>query len=74
MAMIDDFRANIIGGGARPNQFKVEINTPPGIATGLDNPPLILKKRRGRPPRPCKQLCQHRLRSSLGFQKDRHLD
>jgi len=37
MAMIDDFRANIIGGGARPNQFKVEINTPPGIATGLDN-------------------------------------
>ena len=37
MAMIDDFRANIIGGGARPNQFKVEINTPPGIATGMDN-------------------------------------
>ena len=36
MAMIDDFRANIIGGGARPNQFKVEIATPPGINVGMD--------------------------------------
>jgi len=32
---IDQFRAQLIGGGARPNQFKVEINSPPGIVTGL---------------------------------------
>ena len=32
---IDQFRAQLIGGGARPNQFKVEINSPVGIATGL---------------------------------------
>ena len=31
MAMIDDFRANLLGGGARPNQFRVTINTPSGI-------------------------------------------
>ena len=35
MAMIDDFRANLIGGGARPNQFKVEITTP-SFDIGLD--------------------------------------
>ena len=32
---IDQFRANLIGGGARANQFKVEITNPPGIAVGL---------------------------------------
>ena len=31
---IDQFRAQLIGGGARPNQFKVEIVSPPGITTG----------------------------------------
>ena len=35
MAMIDDFRANLVGGGARPNQFKVEITTP-SFDIGLD--------------------------------------
>ena len=34
---IDEFRANFIGGGARPNQFKVEIQSPPGISIGLDS-------------------------------------
>ena len=33
---IDEFRANFIGGGARPNQFKVEIQSPAGISIGLD--------------------------------------
>ena len=33
---IDEFRANFIGGGARPNQFRVEIQAPPGISIGLD--------------------------------------
>jgi len=28
MARIDDFRANLTGGGARPSQFRVEINFP----------------------------------------------
>ena len=32
---IDQFRAQLIGGGARPNQFRVEINSPPGITIGL---------------------------------------
>jgi len=32
---IDQFRAQLIGGGARPNQFKVEIVSPPGITIGL---------------------------------------
>ena len=36
MANIDDFKANIAGGGARPNQFRVTITPPAGIATGLD--------------------------------------
>lgn len=36
MAMIDDFKANLIGGGARSNQYRVTITPPPGIATGLD--------------------------------------
>ena len=36
MAMIDDFKANLIGGGARANQFRVTITEPPGIAIGLD--------------------------------------
>ena len=36
MARIDDFKANLIGGVARPNQFRVTITPPPGIAIGLD--------------------------------------
>ena len=36
MAQIDDFRANLIGGGYRTNQFRVTITPPPGIAIGLD--------------------------------------
>ena len=36
MARIDDFKANLIGGGARANQFRVTITPPPGIAIGLD--------------------------------------
>ena len=35
MANIDDFKANLIGGGARANQFRVTITPPPGIFTGL---------------------------------------
>ena len=36
MARIDDFKANLIGGGYRVNQFRVTITPPPGIAIGLD--------------------------------------
>ena len=36
MANIDDFKANLLGGGARPNQFRVTITPPAGIAIGLD--------------------------------------
>ena len=36
MAQIDDFKANLIGGGARANQFRVTITPPTGIAIGLD--------------------------------------
>ena len=36
MAQIDDFKANLIGGGARANQYRVTITPPTGIATGLD--------------------------------------
>ena len=36
MAQIDDFKANLIGGGYRTNQFRVTITPPPGIAIGLD--------------------------------------
>ena len=36
MAAIDDFKANLIGGGARANQFRVTITEPTGIAIGLD--------------------------------------
>ena len=36
MANIDDFKANLLGGGARANQFKVTITPPPGIAIGLE--------------------------------------
>ena len=36
MANIDDFKANLIGGGARANQYRVTVVPPPGIATGLD--------------------------------------
>ena len=36
MALIADFKANLIGGGARANQFRVTITPPSGIAIGLD--------------------------------------
>ena len=36
MAAIDDFKANLIGGGARANQYRVTITPPTGIATGMD--------------------------------------
>ena len=36
MAQIDDFKANLIGGAARANQYRVTITPPPGIAIGLD--------------------------------------
>ncbi len=36
MANIDDFKANLIDGGARANQFRVTITPPSGIAIGLD--------------------------------------
>ena len=36
MASIDDFKSNLIGGGARANQYRVIMSTPSGIATGLD--------------------------------------
>jgi|TARA_R110001592_G_scaffold114384_1_gene314154 hypothetical protein len=36
MANIDDFKANLLGGGARANQFRVTVTPPPGIAIGLD--------------------------------------
>ena len=33
---IDTFKANLIGGGARANQFRVTVTSPTGIAIGLD--------------------------------------
>ena len=36
MGNIDDFKANLIGGGARANQFRITVTPPPGIAIGLD--------------------------------------
>ena len=36
MAAIADFKANLIGGGARANQYRVTVTPPPGIAIGLD--------------------------------------
>ena len=36
MATIDQFKAQLTGGGARANQFRVTMNTPGAIATGLD--------------------------------------
>jgi hypothetical protein len=36
MASIDDFKSNLIGGGARANQYRVIMTTPPAIATLLD--------------------------------------
>lgn len=32
---IDDFKAKLQGGGARPNLFKVIINNPPGVPAGI---------------------------------------
>ena len=36
MGNIDDFKANLIGGGARSNQFRITITPPLNIAIGLD--------------------------------------
>ena len=36
MGNIDDFKSNLIGGGARSNKFRVTLTPPPGIAIGLD--------------------------------------
>jgi len=36
MSSIDEFKANLIGGGARANQYRVIVTTPPAIVTGLD--------------------------------------
>ena len=36
MTSINDFKANLIGGGARANQVRVTITPPSGIAIGLD--------------------------------------
>ena len=36
MAQIDDFKANLLGGGARANQYRVTITPPPGISIGMD--------------------------------------
>lgn len=36
MASIDEFKAQLIGGGARANQFRITFATPPSVATGLD--------------------------------------
>ena len=36
MASIDDFKSNLIGGGARANQYRVILTTPPAITTLLD--------------------------------------
>ena len=36
MATLDEFKAQLIGGGARPNQFRVTITPPSGIVIGLD--------------------------------------
>ena len=36
MAQIDDFKSNLLGGGARSNQFRVTITPPAGVVIGLD--------------------------------------
>ena len=36
MAQIDDFKANLLGGGARSNQYRVTLSEPPGVTIGLD--------------------------------------
>ena len=36
MASIDQFKSQLIGGGARANQFRVSFNTPTQIVTGMD--------------------------------------
>lgn len=33
---IDDFKAKLVGGGARSNLFRVRLNNPAGVAAGLD--------------------------------------
>ena len=34
---LDEFRSQLLGGGARNNQYRVEINNPPAGAVGLDS-------------------------------------
>lgn len=46
MSRIDDFRANLTGGGARPSHFRVELNFPPiagaeGVISALQAPFMI---------------------------------
>jgi len=36
MATLDEFKAQLIGGGARPNQFRVTLTPPSGIVIELD--------------------------------------
>ena len=36
MATIDEFKANLVGGCARSNQFRITFNTPGAIAVALD--------------------------------------
>ena len=36
MTSINDIKANLIGGGARANQFRVTVFSPPAISIGLD--------------------------------------
>jgi len=36
MPNIDEFKASLLGGGARANQFRVTISEPTGIGVGLD--------------------------------------
>ena len=37
MASIDNFKSQLQGGGARANQFRVILNTPSGIGTGISS-------------------------------------
>ena len=36
MASIDDFRSNLLGGGARANQFRIKITSPTDLGINLD--------------------------------------
>ena len=47
---IDTFKANLRGGGARANQFKITFASPPAIAIGLDIPRASFLIRTGQLP------------------------